>query len=70
MVDYDCGLTVDCYTLFGVYGSFCPITKWYITVVTWALMVCLIYVRKLGIIAQYKIPSIKHYKTGLKRDFI
>ena len=27
----------------GVYVGFCPINKWYITVVTWALMVCLIY---------------------------
>ena len=23
--------------------GFCPITKWYITVVAWSLMVCLIY---------------------------
>ena len=29
--------------LFGVYVGFCPINKWYIAVVTWALMVCLIY---------------------------
>ena len=30
--------------LFGVYVGLCPITKWYITVVTWALVVCLIYI--------------------------
>ena len=39
MVDYDCGFTVYCYYLVG----FCPINKWYITVLTWALVVCLIY---------------------------
>ena len=27
--------------LFGVYVGFCPINKRYITVVTWALVVCL-----------------------------
>ena len=39
MVAYDCEFTVYCYYLVG----FCPINKWYITVVTWALVVCLIY---------------------------
>ena len=29
--------------LFGVYVGFCPINKWYITVVTWVLVVCLVY---------------------------
>ena len=39
MVDYDYCLLL----LFGVYVDFCPINKWYITIVTWALVVCLIY---------------------------
>ena len=43
MVDYIVGLLQYLLLLFGVYVGFCLITKWYITVVTWALMVCLIY---------------------------
>ena len=38
MVDYDCGFTVYFY-----YLMFMCLNKWYITVVTWALVVCLIY---------------------------
>ena len=41
MADYDCGFSL--LLLFGVYVGFCPIKKKYITVVTWALVVCLIY---------------------------
>ena len=28
----------------GVYMGSCPVNRWYITVVTWALVVCLIYI--------------------------
>ena len=31
--------------LFDVYVGLCPINKWYIIVVTWTLMVCMIYTR-------------------------
>ena len=41
MVDYDCGFTVI--AIIWCLRGFCPINEWYITVVTWALVVCLIY---------------------------
>ena len=43
MVDYDCAWVYCLLLLFGAYMGFCPINKWYIIVVTWTLVVCLIY---------------------------
>ena len=55
----------------GVYVGFCPINKWYITVVTWALVVCLIYTPSALVLWVYisgkpLMPMLQLYKGTLE----